>query len=368
LRFERIRDGFVSLRQSNAPAPVAAGPRAVETGTGEVLCSYMVQSALGINDFVPTLSRSRDGGETWQEQGPLWPHLQTTHSLFGSISRADSSQLFVYGSSTPITQSGETFWCDATQGLKQNELFWASSTDDGRNWTEPRPIPLPILGAAEAPGPLCVTRTGRWVACYAPYNTFDPAVSVDRGQIVLITSDDGGITWHHTAMLRFPEPNAGGAEAWVIQLTDGRLLGTSWHLDHRGETEYPNPYALSMDEGSSWLPTRSTGINGQSTALAAFPPDRALFVHNRRKQGEAGVWMSVVSPTAEDFGVQHSDAVWLAETSTQTGTSGEHMEWTDFAFGEPSVVVLSDQTLLVTFWCVQPSGRGIGYVKLRIVD
>jgi hypothetical protein len=78
--------------------------------------------------------------------------------------------------------------------------------------------------------------------------------------------------------------------------------------------------------------------------------------------------MSVVKPTAEDFGVQHSDVVWRAESPTQTGTSGEHMEWTDFAFGEPSVVDLSDQTLLVTFWCVQPSGRGVGYVKLRIVD
>jgi len=350
------------------PAPVAAGPRAVETGTGEVLCTYMVQSAMGINDFVPTLSRSRDGGESWQEQGPLWPHLRTTHSLFGSISRTDSGQLFVYGSSTPITRSGETFWCDATQGLKQNELFWASSKDDGRNWTEPQRIPLRIPGAAEAPGPLCITQRGRWVACYAPYNTFDSSVSVDRGQIVLIASDDGGITWQHTAMLRFPEPNAGGAEAWVIQLTDGRLLGASWHLDHRGQAEYPNPYALSMNEGKSWSRTRSTGINGQSTALAALPPDRALFVHNRRKQGEAGVWMSVVKPTAEDFGVQHSESVWRAETSTQTGTSGEHMQWTDFAFGEPSVVVLSDQTLLVTFWCVQPSGRGIGYVKLRIVE
>jgi hypothetical protein len=90
-------------------------------------------------------------------------------------------------------------------------------------------------------------------------------------------------------MLRFPQPDAGGAEAWVIQLTDGRLLGTSWHLDHRGETEYPNAYALSLDEGKTWLPTRSTGIKGQSTALAALPGGRALFVHNRRKEGEAGV-------------------------------------------------------------------------------
>ena len=368
MRYERLKEGFVSLRQPNTRTSVAAGPRAVETGTGELLCSYIVQSSLGTNDFVPTLSRSKDGGQTWQEQGPIWPHLEATHSLFASISRADSGQLFAYGSSTPITQSGETFWSDATQGLKQNQLFWASSKDDGRSWTEPQPIPLPIPGAAEAPGPLCVTRKGRWLGCYAPYNTFDPNVSVDRGQVVLIASDDEGINWQHTSMLRFPEPDAGGAEAWVIQLTDGRLLGTSWHLDHRGETEYPNAYALSLDEGKTWLPTRSTGIKGQSTALAALPGGRALFVHNRRKEGEAGVWMSVVKPTAEDFGVQHSDVVWRAESPTQTGTSGEHMEWTDFAFGEPSVVDLSDQTLLVTFWCVQPSGRGVGYVKLRIVD
>jgi len=368
LRFERLKEGFVSLRQPNTPTSVAAGPRAVETGTGELLCSYMVQSALGINGFIPTLSRSKDGGETWEEQGPIWPHLKTTHSLFGSISRTGAGQLFVYGSSTPISQSGETFWSDATQGLKQNQLFWASSKDDGISWTEPQPIPLPIPGSAESPGPMCVTQSGRWLCCYAPYNTFDPKVSVDRGQIVLMFSDDKGTSWQHTAMLRFPEPDAGGAEAWVIQLTDGRLLGTAWHLDHRGKSEYPNAYALSMDEGKTWSATRTTGIWGQSTALAALPLGRALFVHNRRKKDEAGVWISVVKATAEDFGVQYSDAVWRAESSTQTGTSGEHMQWTDFAFGEPSVVLLSDQTLLVTFWCIQPSGRGVGYVKIRIVD
>ena len=66
--------------------------------------------------------------------------------------------------------------------------------------------------------------TGHWLACFAPYNTFDPEVIVDRQQIVAIISEDEGKTWEHTAMLRFPEEHSGGAEAWIIELDDGRVL------------------------------------------------------------------------------------------------------------------------------------------------
>ena len=39
-------------------------------------------------------------------------------------------------------------------------------------------------------------------------------------------------------------------------------------------------------------------------------------------------------------------------------------EWTDFAFGEPSVALLPDGDVFVTLWCDQPSGRGIRYVRI----
>ena len=42
------------------------------------------------------------------------------------------------------------------------------------------------------------------------------------------------------------------------------------------------------------------------------------------------------------------------------------IEWSDFAFGEPSITVVPDGTLLVTLWCIQPSGQGIRYVKLKL--
>jgi len=368
MRFEELGRGFVSRRDPAGPQPVAAGPRCALAPEGDLVCTFMVQSKLGVNDFVPLLARSSDGGATWSEPRPIWPHLTSRWSLFVSVSRAPSGELFLYGIRTPIDIRGEPFWSEATQGLKQNDLVWASSDDGGRCWSEPTGIALPIPGSAEAPGPLCVTRSGRWLACYAPYPTFDPGVEVDRAQIVVLRSDDRGRTWHSTSMLRFPEASSGGAEAWVVELADGRLVGTSWHLDHRTGEDHPNAYAVSDDGGATWSPTGSTGTLGQSTALAPLPDGRVLFVFNQRRHAPVGVWLAAARPDARAFGVEDPQVVWRAAVATQQGGSEGHAGWTDFAFGEPAAVRLPDGTLLLVLWCIQPDGRGIAYVKLRPIS
>jgi hypothetical protein len=53
MKFETISEGWVSRRQPNTPTAVAAGPRCAVTNEGEVVCSFMVQSKLGMNDFKP---------------------------------------------------------------------------------------------------------------------------------------------------------------------------------------------------------------------------------------------------------------------------------------------------------------------------
>ena len=103
---------------------------------------------------------------------------------------------------------------------------------------------------------------------------------------------------------------------------------------------------------------------GQSTSLAALPDGRALFVYNQRRHGEPGVWMAVVRPTEAGFGIESNEIVWRAQTRTQSGSSGEHNEWTDFSFGEPCAALVPDNTLLVVLWCVEPDGQGIRYAKL----
>src|SRR5262249_27250202 len=142
MRFTPLREGFITrLSATKGPGSIVAGPRTVLLPDGDLLCSGAMSSGLGANDFTPMLYRSTDGGDSWEEQGVIWPHLQARWSIFVSISRDAEGRLFLFGSRTPIDRPNESFWSDATQGLKANELIWAGSTDGGRTWTEPVVIP-----------------------------------------------------------------------------------------------------------------------------------------------------------------------------------------------------------------------------------
>ncbi len=360
--FVKLSEGAITVRKPQTVTAVASGPRCVVTQEGEVVCSFMVQTALGSNNFCPMLTRSKDHGNSWHEQGPLWPHLRDTYSLFGSISRSRQGDIFFYGSRTQIDSPDETFWCETNQGIKANELFWARSTDNGCSWSDPKVIPMPIPGSAEAPGAMCIAEDGAWHTCYAPYNTLDPAIIVPRNQVVLISSRDGGHSWQHTAMMRFSDELATAAEAWVVELADGRLLGTCWNVNQRDDSDYPNAYALSDDGGRTWSATLSTGILGQTTALTPLSDGSALFIYNQRKHGKIGVWMARVLPTAEDFGVLSNEIVWDVP---QAISSNNHSEWTNFTFGEPSATLLDEDTVLLALWCIQTSVGSIQYVKLK---
>jgi len=123
---------------------------------------------------------------------------------------------------------------------------------------------------------------------------------------------------------------------------------------------------LSRDNGKTWSPTRATGTLGQSTGLGALADGRALFAYNQRRHGDPGIHLTVCRPSEADFGIEVDELVWQAARRTQSDTSGEHDQWQDFSFGEPSVAILPDGSLLLTFWCIQPTGQGIGYVRLGL--
>ena len=364
MKIEIIAEGFITRRQPGTPLSLTGGSRCVSRGRGELACSFMAQAALGLNDFKPMIARSKDNGATWEEAQLIWPELQDRYSIFGSISSAPNGDLYFYGMRTRIDQPGEKAWSEVSQGLKENELVWSRSFDFGHTWATLQVIPMPIPGSAEAPGAMCITRRGDMVCCYAPCNTFDPNLKVDRSQVVCLASRDGGATWSHNSMLRFPQPDAKSAEAWVIELADGRLLGTSWHVH---TVDQPNAYAISHDSGVTWGPTRSTGTMGHTTGLAPLPDGRAIFLYVQRKHGDIGVWMAVANPTDQDFGILVNQRVWAAEVVAQGAGTAEFSDWTNFAFGEPSATLLYDGTILITLWVVQPSGRGIRYVKVRLV-
>ncbi|MCM8788919.1 MAG: glycoside hydrolase [Candidatus Omnitrophica bacterium] len=337
---------------------VACGPRCV-LGSDGIICSYMIQSGLGVNDFKPVLMRSRDG-KNWQDQIFPWKHLSNDYSIFGSISRSPDGTLFFFGTATKIDVPGEPFWSEKSQGLKDNELVYAYSLDNGYSWSNHFIIPKPVPGAAEAPGAMCITRSGSWHACYSPYNTFDPDLSVKRNRVILLTSRDRGKTWTHTDMLKFNEPSTCAAEAWVIETDDGKLFGTCWKIDQKDGSDYSNPFALSFDDGRTWTESKPTGIMGQTPAVAPFSSGRILFVYNQRRATPTGIRLAVAAVSENDFRIEADQLIYRAENPGAITLS----EWTNFNFGEPHVVILPDRTLLLVFWCIENRYGGIRYIRL----
>jgi hypothetical protein len=368
--FEILSEGNVVQSPVGTPTSVVtAGPRCVVGRDGGVICTYMAQSGLGINDFVPMIARSDQRVRSWSAPRPLWPELAKTYSIFCNLSRGPAAgELFCFGSRTVIDAPGESFWNEQTHGLKQNDLVWSRSRDDGQTWSSPpRAFPLPYPGTAEVPGALLATRNGRWIGVYSPYNSFDPALRVERQRVVAVYSDDQGQTWQSSIAITFDEPESGGAEAWVTELTDGRLLAATWQVDLSGKSiKYPNRYAISRDGGTTWGPTRSTGIIANTVALTPLDENRAIFTTVRRGADDAGIWLSLVQPTDDDFGVLADQRVWSSSRTTQSGSQAAHDNWTDFTYGEPCVTVLPDGTLFMVFWYLDQQSAGIRYLHLRM--
>lgn len=346
--------------------PLTASPRVAVLPDGRLVASFVGRSGAGSPDYALHVTFSSDGGRTWAGERQLWPEDAAAWSLAGSISAGPDRVLVLFGTQTPIAPGGGSWWDPVRGALAANDLFWSRSWDGGMTWSPRVVIPMPVPGSAEAPGPMLTTRSGHRLVCYAPYPTFDPAVIVDRPQIVVVRSDDDGATWQGATMLRL-HPDAGTAEAWLVELPDGRLFGACWGMDLATGRDLPNPYAVSADGGVTWSPTRSSGLGGQAVGMAALPDGRVALVYNQRDPARdpLGVWLAVLRPTAEDAGVELDVPVWSASVAATTTETG-HDVWQSFTFGEPGVVRLPDGDLLVTIWSGVTGSEGVVSVRVRI--
>jgi len=108
------------------------------------------------------------------------------------------------------------------------------------------------------------------------------------------------------------------------------------------------------------------GFRGQTTSLTPYGEASLLVPYNQRKEGTLGVWLSIATPDENSFNLSMNTPVWEATIPTRSNTSGDFSEWTDYSFGEPQVTILPDGNLLLVFWCDQPDGKGIRYIKLSI--
>ena len=355
--FQKLAEGNVF--QTTAPGRATSGPRTALLPDGSLICTFMLQTQTGSNDFTPMAAYSKDGS-VWSESQPVWPELAGKKSVFVSVRPTADGRLSLAGKMFPIDQPGEFFWSDEVGGMKENQLVFSLS-GDGRSFPLPQVVDLPFYGSAEQPGGMLVDADGTMSMVYAPYPTIEQRGETDTSSLVLMRSTDGGQTFQGSKFGHVDTPSL-YAESWIVRLSDGRLMVSSWQT---ASSEAPDQYFLSSDNGATFSGPHAMPFRGQTTALTPGPGGTVLVAYNQRKEDPAGVWLAVAKPDENGFHLITNEPVWKASETTQTGaSSGEFDQWTDFAFGEPHVSILPDQTLLVTLWYQQGDTKGIRYVRL----
>ena len=345
--FRKIAEGDVfATTKENA---CTSGPRTAILADGGLACCFMINSKGGANDFVPMIAYSKDGN-TWTEAAPVWPEL---------TGKKSEGKVCLAGKAWEIAYPGEAFWSDEAAGMKENKLVFSIS-EDGYNFPMPTEVDVPFYGSAEQPGGMLAEDGDKLTMIYSPYPTIEKKEETDINCMGVLRSIDGGKSFSAAKFAQVEGPCQYG-ESWITRLSDGRLFVSTWQT---AVPEKSTQYLLSDDDGITFAGPFVQPFRGQSTGIAAWKDGSVLIAYNRRKEGTVGVWLAQEKFNGTEVEVLENEPVWEANTITKSGTSGDFSQWTDFSFGEPSVTVLPDDSLLVTLWYQQNGVNGIRYVRL----
>ena len=354
--FKKISEGDVFV---SADGRMTSGPRAAVLPDGSLICTFMLNSESGANDFVPMAAYSKDG-ETWSEAREIYPALTGVKSTFVSARNTHDGRIVLAGKQWDIACPGEHFWSDEANGMKENRLVYAIS-GDGVTFPELRGIEVPYYASAENPGGAFVGSDGEISIIYSPYETIEKKEPTDTRYMVKLTSTDGGKTFKPSKFAEIDAPCL-YAESWLDALSDGRLFVSSWQTAREDSTVF----LISDDGGKTFKGPFAQPFRGQSTGICPGLDSDVFIAYNQRKTTPAGVWLAWEKPVAGDAGIIANEPVWIAESATRNSSSGDFADWTDFSFGEPHVKFLPDGTLIVVLWYKEGDKIGVRYVRLGI--
>jgi len=343
-------------------------PWVVAMDNGELLAAIQLGEAFEATNTRTYLTRSRDLGETWQLEGQIYPgtpdRLTTDMcrltafpdgEVIATMSRADRSEHPDEGLSNP-----------ENLGMVPIEFLVLRSPDYGHTWSEPELVDPPMAGSSfELCAPITPLRDGRWLWPTSTWRGWDGELP-NGLRMVAFVSYDRGQTWpEYLDVMHHPERPIIYWESKILELPDGRLLAAAWAYDEAAAADDPNQYTLSADGGQTWLPTRSTGLLGQTLTPFLLPDGRILCVY--RRMDKTGLWANVSRLEGDEWINESCEPLWGAGAADLTETSESMVpNFHVLRFGAPCITGLPDGTILVSFWCYEECVGLVRWFKLNV--
>lgn len=343
----------------------ARHPSLVACDDGELLLGFDLGQSDESLDYATHRARTKDGGRTWQLEGPLLAasaQPPTTNSL--RLSQA-GSEIVAFGNIHHRERQDEGLVNRATLGFVSTDLVVMRSQDRGRTWSSAERIVPPLASPAwETCHPVVELRSGRWLAptsTWRGWNGEHPAGE----QTVALISDDRGRRWPRYG--RIFDGRSSGLIHWevsVVQLHDGPVLAVAWVHDPRTQTDHPNRFAISFDDGETFGEPESTGLHGQTCKLLQLRDGRLLCFY--RRLDEPGLWANLATVDKGRWRNLADVVVWQGEGAAVTRAENSAAGLAALRFGYPSPLQLADGQVVVVFWCVEACESIIRLARLRV--
>lgn len=344
-------------------------PSVAALPNGELLATYILAEAFEAVNARMHVSRSTDGGQSWQQEGPVFaPRNDRLMSEFARVSITPDGELVVVLVRCDRTEHPDEGLANpATVGFVPTEVSLARSTDCGHTWSKPEPITPPLPGPFELCTPITFLRDGRWIwptSLWPNWESHRP----DSGRMVALASADRGRTWPaYLDVMRCPNDNLIFWESKIVELSDGRLVAVAWCYDRKANADRPNQYAISHDGGATWTPPQSMELLGQTLTPCQLPDDRILSVYRRMDQ--PGLWAAVSHLEGDRWMNDAQQPLWgHRNTEGQTDMQDNMVDtFHGLKFGAPSAIYLPDGSVFVTFWCYEQNVSVIRWFKARVI-
>jgi len=221
--------------------------------------------------------KSEDGGKTWSARLPTpasWETSLETPTIYRTVDRAAKKRLLLFSGLYPIRL--------------------AVSEDDGRSWSELRPIGP--YGGIVAMGALVPLRDGSHLAMFHDDGRFFREGGKVDGvfRLYQVRSEDGGLTWGEPQLV-FQSGEVHLCEPGLVRSPDGKRLAALLRENRRVKNSH---VMFSDDEGKTWTAPRElpASLTGDRHVLR-YAPDGRLFATFRDQAADSptkGDWVGWV--------------------------------------------------------------------------